>query len=460
MKTWKQLFIRHGWMLSEEERNIFNCKNETEENMQFLTECLEKAGIPFTFINNNLSILAEIDSEEKWIKALQYPNRGRGEGLWFRSGHEAPKVRELDVYISGVVRQFTRLGFITSGSCDGHGRNPAHVMLTKDKDIKELLLAVGMKQFHITERRNSFQLKFSCKPYDLLDLAEKLSEVDDSWLGKGVEYTKEQIFYHQLEHLLMIPGASGNEGRVRDYVIDRLTPYMDDVTIDRAGNVLAEKTYRSGIGPTVLLNAHLDTVYELEEERMVIKNGTVWSSSKGILGADDRAGVAVVLHLVEHLEHSSFSGKVKVIFTVEEECGLIGAKSVDDYFLWGTDAAIVVDRRGNGDIVTSCGSFLPFCHQDYGTFFEKVAEEEGLSGWRTIMGGSSDTRIWAGHEIQSVNLSVGYMNEHTSEETLDVAACYETATLLKAVFKRGKELKNIVRTIKRKRPVMNNRKAQ
>jgi tripeptide aminopeptidase len=464
MKTWNQLLIRHGWMLSEEERNIFDCKNETELNLQFLRECLEKAKIPFTIKNDRLILLEEIDSEESWTEALQFPSRGRGEGLWFRPGQDAPKVRELDLYISGVVRQLNRLGFYTMGSCDGHGRRAAHVLLTKDCDIEmlqELLLAVGMGRVHIIERRNHYLLQLRCSEHELLEVAEKWSQVEESWLGAGVEYIKAQLFYRQLEQLLMIPGASGNEGRIREYVIDRLSPYMDHLTVDNKGNVLAEKTYRNGQGPTILLNAHLDTVYELEEGRKIIKNGTVWSSSIGILGADDRAGVAVVLHLVEHLYHSNFSGKVKIIFTVEEESGLVGASKVGEYFLWGTDGAIVVDRRGNGDIVTSCGSLLPFCHKDYGTFFEKVADEEGLSGWAATMGGSSDTRIWAGHGIQSVNLSAGYWNEHTDEEMLDVAACYQTAKLLKAVFKRGNELKTIIRKIKRQQPaVRNGRKAQ
>ncbi|WP_227939071.1 hypothetical protein [Alkalihalobacillus deserti] len=107
--------------------------------------------------------------------------------------------------------------------------------------------------------------------------------------------------------------------------------------------------------------------------------------------------------------------------------------------------------------LTSCGNFLPFCHQDYGTFFEKVADEEGLSGWATTMGGSSDTRIWAGNGIQSVNLSAGYWNEHTDEETLDVVVCYQTAKLLKGVLKRCNELKKIIRKINRQQPAVRNR---
>lgn len=453
MKTWNQLFIRHGWMLAEEEGNKFNCKNETELNLQFLFECLEKANIPFVFNHGMLILLEKAIEEERWIESINFPHRGRGEGLWFQPGQEAPKVRELDLYISGVVRQLNRFSFYTAGSCDGHGRRAAHVMLTKDCNIEmlnEMFLALGMKRVYWQEHRNYYHLQLPFSKNELLDLAEKLSLVDESWLEEGGDFIREQLFYVQLEQLLVIPGVSGSEGRVRKFVIDRLTPFVDHITVDHAGNVLAEKTYRGGHGPTILLNAHLDTVYELEVDREILKHGTIWSSSKGILGADDRAGVAIILQLTEHLYHSSFSGKVKVIFSVEEECGLVGAREVNEYFLWGTDAAIVVDRRGNGDIVTSCEGFLSFCHEDYGAFFEKVAVEEGLSGWATTMGGSSDTRVWAGHGIQSVNLSAGYLNEHTDEELLDVVACYQTTKLLKGVFKRGNKLRSVLRKMNRK----------
>ena len=141
------------------------------------------------------------------------------------------------------------------------------------------------------------------------------------------------------------------------------------------GNLLAEKTYRGGNGPTILLNAHLDIAYELEAESENCKENGIWTSSEGILGADDRAGVAVLIHTAETLLNSSFSGKVKYIFTVKEECGLVGARNVDNYFLWGTDAAIVVDRRGTGDIVTSCGGYLPFCDPAFGELIEKIAGE-------------------------------------------------------------------------------------
>ena len=68
-----------------------------------------------------------------------------------------------------------------------------------------------------------------------------------------------------------------------------------------------------------------------------------------------------------------------------------------------------------------------------------------MSGWACTNGGSSDTRIWAEHGIQSVNLSVGYGNEHTEEEYLDVEAAYGTVKLIKGVFENSRELCEVVR---------------
>lgn len=451
-KTWNQLFVRQGWSLDEVERNIFDCSQETEANVDFLIESLDAAGVDHTFNNGKLILFSEVVLEGEWLRVVDYKGRGHGEGLWFRPGIEQPKVAELDTYISGIVRQLNRLGFYTKGSCDGHERRPAHVMVTKERNLDELmtlLLALGIKKIYSREKKNSNHITLHLRRNHLLDLAEKLSLVKADWVSKGEAFIREKMFQHQLEELLMIPGASGNEGKVRDYVAEKLMPLVDHLTIDRTGNILAEKTYKTGHGPVILLNAHLDTVYEIEEDREIIKKGKFWSSSKGILGADDRAGVAVLLHIAEVLHLSStFNGKVKFIFTVEEECGLVGGNNVDDYFLWNTDAAIVVDRRGTGDIVTSCGGYIPFCHPLYGSFFEDVATSECLNGWKTTRGGSSDTRVWAMHGIESVNLSAGYFNEHTDKESLDVEACYRTAKLIEGVFVRSGEFKKVIREIK------------
>lgn len=84
----------------------------------------------------------------------------------------------------------------------------------------------------------------------------------------------------------------------------------------------------------------------------------------------------------------------------------------------------------NGDIVTSCGSFLPFCHKDYGAFFEEVAVEEGLRGWAMTMGGSSDTRIWTGHGIQSVNQSTSMQKYRDKVASIKAEEVWESKITL------------------------------
>ncbi|MEH7111575.1 M20/M25/M40 family metallo-hydrolase [Neobacillus niacini] len=461
MKNWNQLFVRHGWLVNEKEENIFDCRHETGANKEFLLQILEQAQLSYRYDKKTLVMQSQPIAEGDWISFLDFHYRGRGEGLWFRPGQEEPKVRELDTYICGIVRQLNRLGFFTNGSCDGHDRNSAFVSIVKKENNIEqlvpLLLALGMKRVNYRENRQSYTISFPIKRLELLDLAEKMSVVQEVWLEKGVDYLKEQLFYMQLEELLSIPGESGNEGRIRDVVQEKLTPYVDFITVDRHGNLLAEKTYRTGHGPTLILSAHLDTVEEILENRHIVKENGIWSSSEGILGADDRAGVAVLLNIAETLSHSTtFSGKIKFIFSVEEEVGLVGASKVDDYFLWGTDAAIVVDRRGTGDIVTSCGGYIPFCDAEYGEFIEQVAKDAGWDGWRCTPGGSSDTWIWAQHGIQSVNLSAGYNREHTDKEYLDIRACYGTAQLIQSFLGKGHELRRVLNGIRRKQRVQVN----
>ena len=358
-----------------------------------------------------------------------------------------PVLRELDTYISGIVRQLERLGFPTVYSCDGHDRHRPHIAIMKDGNADQLaeLLGVLGVVCRVNDRRDHDIVYLRTNRASLLDLAESLSLIQPDWLAEGEDFIKEQLFYVMLEELLTVSGASGNEEAIRTVVKDKLAPFVDRITTDRHGNLLAEKVYRTGNGPVIMLNAHLDNVEELVPGRKIMKEDGLWRSDKGILGADDRAGVAVILQIARNLAQSSFNGKVKFVFTVKEECGLVGASQVDEYFLWDVDAAFVVDRRGTGDIVTSCGGYIPFCNEAFGRCIEEIAVKTTTGKWACTAGGSSDTRIWAAHGIQSVNLSVGYHHEHTENEMLDIGACYQTVELLEGVFENARDIRAIAR---------------
>ena len=61
-----------------------------------------------------------------------------------------------------------------------------------------------------------------------------------------------------LKELCALRGVSGDEKRVRDYILERVKPFATETKIDRAGNLIA---FRRGTGENrrhVALIAHMD----------------------------------------------------------------------------------------------------------------------------------------------------------------------------------------------------------
>ena len=307
--------VRHGWLIQEVEEQIFNCVNESEGNIQFLMETLELLGVEFEYKEKILSINSMPVPEEEFIKMIDFPHRGRTELIGEYPNPNKPNIKNLDTYICEIVRQLNRLGFYTIASCDGHEIEPAHILFTvglkRDKLLKILSIS-GAKRLGVREYKRSYRVNIPLMYSELLYLAEKLGEIKIEWVKEKKEFIQEQPFYKELEQLLKIPGASGNEEEIRKIVQKKLAQFVDFISVDRHGNLLAEKTYRTGHGPTILLNAHLDIASEIVAGRSIIKKNGIWRSSQGILGVDDRAGVAVLLYMAEHLPRSVIGMSIRM----------------------------------------------------------------------------------------------------------------------------------------------------
>lgn len=235
----------------------------------------------------------------------------------------------------------------------------------------------------------------------------------------------------QLIELLNIYGPSREENAVREYLKPILTEVMDAVYIDRFGNLLAEKEFGAGEGATILLSAHMDTVTSVQQNRKLIVNGDIIKSNKGPLGADDRAGITIILEVLRNLKN--FNGVVKVAFSRMEEVGCVGATQIDKNFYKDVNLAIVVDRRGSRDIVVGCG-YTPFCDDNVASFIEEAAKATGMSDWKAVDGGISDAVVFAENGINSINLSAGYEFEHTASEYVNVNRMVDTYKLIMKIF--------------------------
>lgn len=132
--------------------------------------------------------------------------------------------------------------------------------------------------------------------------------------------------------LAAVPSPSGAEAEVAK----RIRSYLGDLGLeseeDGSGNVLArlEPTEQNG-GGSIFLCAHMDTVPpEGPIEPVVGDDGLVRNAAGTILGADNKATVAVILEAARLLlaEGRPHAG-VELLFTVREEVGLEGAKAFD-----------------------------------------------------------------------------------------------------------------------------------
>lgn len=153
----------------------------------------------------------------------------------------------------------------------------------------------------------------------------------------------------------------------------------------------------------ILLVAHVDTVLRRQppREHIVIQDGVV-SALYGGLGADDRAGVDAILEIL-------LRGKrPHVLFLDGEERGGIGASSCAmEMEKPDVRYAIQLDRRGSEDCV-----FYDLEFPEFENYVESF-------GFKKSYGTFTDISILCpAFGFAGVNLSIGYMGEHTQTERL------------------------------------------
>ncbi|MBS8263863.1 M20/M25/M40 family metallo-hydrolase [Mesobacillus boroniphilus] len=376
-------------------------------------------------LENDLTMMNSIHEASREIKS---PGPGM---LVDPLGGDLP-LTDFDPYIRGIVRWLNEVGIHTFGSCDGHGNRPAHIFLKKFPNSKQIEIIKAAVPASVNCRIDGKNVRLAY-PQDnqmlLLEMAENLYQVYNN--PGYLKNLQAENFKTQLIEWLNIPGASTDERAIRLILRNKLNRLVDHTFIDKKGNLLG--FMECGTGPTILLSAHMDTVEEIVPDRKIIEEGTILRSSEGILGADDRAGIVSILSILNRVRKTNFNGTIKVAFTVEEEIGCRGSSGIDMDFIEDVDAAIVIDRRGNRDIVTSNAGF-PFCPDEFGRLFEQAGKLSGIEDWQVTPGGISDAKVFANYDIPSVNLSAGYQNEHTDFETVDYLATFETVLLVESLL--------------------------
>jgi tripeptide aminopeptidase len=170
--------------------------------------------------------------------------------------------------------------------------------------------------------------------------------------------------------LCRIESPSGHERRCADRVFAELRALGVEIDEDEAaarigsdcGNLLArlpaagQADRSGGVRRSLLLCAHLDTVPLQAPVEPVLVDGAWENANDGILGADNKAAVAVLLALARHVCREGAPVDVELLFTVGEETALAGSRVFDASRL-RSDLGFVFDHASPiGEVIVSSPS--------------------------------------------------------------------------------------------------------
>jgi tripeptide aminopeptidase len=155
--------------------------------------------------------------------------------------------------------------------------------------------------------------------------------------ASGADELERRYLNDIFAELCRIESPSGREGACAERVAGELRALGIEVHEDDAaraagsdcGNLLARIPGGGGERPCVMLCAHLDTVPPQAPIEPVVREGFWENAHAGILGADNKAAVAVLLALARRVHREGAAVDLELLFTVGEEVCLAGARAFD-----------------------------------------------------------------------------------------------------------------------------------
>ena len=167
---------------------------------------------------------------------------------------------------------------------------------------------------------------------------------------------------------------------------------------------------------TTLFSCHTDTVHRHPgTQKLVYDPGLniIYKDDDEPLGADDAAGIWVLLQLIEARVPGLY------VFHRGEECGGLGSHFIASQtpgLFDGIQRAVAFDRRGRHDVITHQASGR--CCSD--AFALALADELRMGHKPSSLGIFTDTANYTDLIPECTNVSVGYEHEHTANEMLDL----------------------------------------
>lgn len=193
---------------------------------------------------------------------------------------------------------------------------------------------------------------------------------------------------------------------------DMLEAYLPEgFRKDKHGNYY----YQIGNSSTVF-TCHLDTACKTHlDVRHVFDLNYIRTDGSSILGADDKAGMTVLLYMIERRVPGMY------YFFIGEECGCIGSRAAakDRADFAHYRRMISFDRRGTTSVITHQSSRRT-CSDKFARALSSKLSVGGLQFRPDDTGVYTDSAEFVGVIPECTNISVGYNKEHTHQESQNI----------------------------------------
>lgn len=167
----------------------------------------------------------------------------------------------------------------------------------------------------------------------------------------------------------------------------------------------------------IYFTAHMDTVTPGKGIQPSIKDDYIVSDGTTILGADDKAGIAVILEAIRVINEQGIEhGPLQFIITVGEESGLAGAKAIDAS-LMTADYGYALDSDGEvGNIVVEAPYQSHIVAKIFGrSAHAGVAPEKGISA--ITVAAKSIAKMKLGRIDDATTANIGYFKGGKATQT-------------------------------------------
>ena len=203
--------------------------------------------------------------------------------------------------------------------------------------------------------------------------------------------------------------------RTEDDLVEEMTrlSIFPQLEKDEWGN------YFTKIGNSrTIFASHLDTAHrdQVDVNHLISKQQIVTTDGKSILGADDKAGVTILLYLIKNNIPGLY------YFFIGEEVGCIGSSQASVYgqFNGHYDRIISFDRKGTNSVITHQSSTRTCSDEFAKALASQLNRFENLYYKPDDTGVYTDSAEFIDSIPECTNISVGYQLEHTYKESQDL----------------------------------------